>query len=190
MGNKKQRQLGLFFFISGVLVLLVSSLAYFKFSSTVSTDPFTTVQLDLSNKGTKKTTDLIYLKHNEKKGIPVEIKHSLKNSGNKDITSITLEINIRQIGDRNEGQFICLKTIKYGNKIYALNSKKFDSLDLNKDGKISLVEFSRRPFLLGSLSKGRDKEFTLNGEYSKSLVPVNSDSKSTRIILDISYKIE
>ncbi|KQL39939.1 hypothetical protein AN960_08170 [Bacillus sp. FJAT-25509] len=190
MGYKNQRQLGVFFVISGVLVLLVSMLAYFKFSSTVSTDPFTNVQLDLSNKGTKKTTDLIYLKHNEKNGFPVEIKHSLKNSGNKDITSITLEINLLQKGDRNEGQFICLQTIKYGNKIYTLNSKKFDSLDLNKDGKISLDEFSKRPFPLGSLIKGRGKEFVLNGEYSKGLAPFNSDSKSTRIILDITYKIE
>ncbi|WP_129689730.1 hypothetical protein [Gottfriedia acidiceleris] len=190
MGYKNQRQLGLFFVISGLLVLLVSSLAYIKFSSTVSTDPFTTVQLDLSNKGMKKTTDLIYLKHHEKNGIPVEIKHTLKNSGIKDISSITLETHLLQKGDRNAVQFICLQTIKFGNKIYTLNSAKFHSLDLNKDGKISLVEFSRKPFPLGGLDKGRGKDFVLNGEYSKGLAPYNSDSKSTRIILDISYKIE
>ncbi|PGS52668.1 hypothetical protein [Bacillus sp. AFS041924] len=190
MRYKKQRQLGIFFVIFGVLVLFVSSLAYFKFSSTISTDPYTIVRLDLSNKGTKKTTDLIYLKQNEKNGIPIEIKHSLKNIGNRDIAKITLDSQLRQKSGRNEGQYICIRSIKYGDQLYTLKSLKFLGLDLNKDGKISLVEFSRRPFQLGSLNKGKEREFVLNGEFRKGLAPFTRDNQSARVILDISYKIE
>ncbi|MFB7138230.1 hypothetical protein ACFCYN_01050 [Gottfriedia sp. NPDC056225] len=190
MGYKKQKQLGLFFVISGLLVLLASSLVYFKFSTTVSTDPYTTIQLDLSNKKMKKTTDLIYLKQHEKNGIPVEIKHSLKNTGNKDITRITLQSLLRQKNGRKEGQYICIQTIQFGDRLYTLQSLKLLGLDFNKDGKISLVEFSRYHFQLDGLVKGQKRELVLKGEYRKNIGTFSSNNKAMRIILDISYRIE
>lgn len=191
MGQKKQRKKGFYFVTLGLLILIISTLAYFKFSSTASTAPhITTVQLDLSNKELTKTTDLIYLKQNEKNGTPFEIKHILENSGNKDITRINLEGLLLQKKNQNEAQFLSIKTIKFGHQLYTLNDLKNLGIDLNKDGKVSLVEFSRNQFPLGSLVKGSKREFVLNGEYLKGLPPFNSGNEEARVILDLSYKIE
>jgi hypothetical protein len=190
MGQKKKSQRGFFLIASVLLVLLVCSLAYLKFSSKDSPNPHNTVQLDLSKKEITKTTDLIYLKANAKNGTPIEIKHMLKNTGRKDITRITLDGLLLQKRGQNESQSIYIQAIKFGNQLYTPKYFKFLGFDLNKDGKISLEEFAKNHFPLGSLVKDREREFVLQGKYEKGLPPFNSDNEEARIFLDLSYKLE
>lgn len=190
MKKKNNKQLGFLLMTSGLLIMLISTIAYYTFSSTESTSPYTTVQLDLSNKEITKTTDLIYVKEKEKNGSMYEIKHILKNSGNKDITRITLKGLLLQKKNQNEAQYINIQLIKFGEQIYTPKFLINLGFDLNMDQKVSLDEFSKGNFPLGSLVENREREFTLQGKYEKGLPPFNSDNQESRIIMDISYHLE
>ncbi|WP_430509926.1 hypothetical protein [Gottfriedia solisilvae] len=190
MKKKNNKQLGFLLMTSGLLIMLISTIAYYTFSSTVSTSPYTTVQLDMSNKEITKTTDLIYVKEKEKNGSLYEIKHILKNSGNKDITRINLKGLLLQKKNQNEAQYIFIKLIKFGNQIYTPKFLIHLGFDVNMDQKVSLVEFSKGYFPLGSLVKNKEREFILHSKYEKGLPPFNSDNPEARIIFDISYQLE
>lgn len=190
MKPKKQKQLGFLLMTSGLLIMLISSIAYYTFSSTVSTSPYTTVSLDMSNKEITKTTDLIYVKAKEKNGSLYEIKHILKNTGKKDITRITLDGLLLQKKNQDEAQYIYIQIIKFGEQIYTPKFLIYLGFDLNMDHKVSLDEFAKGHFPLGSLVKNREREFTLQGKYEKGLAPFNSDNPESRIIMDISYHLE
>jgi len=190
MGQKKQSQLGFFLITTGLLVLLVSSLAYYKFSSTVSMSPYTTIQLDLSNKEITKTTDLIYLKEKEKNGTKYEIQHILKNTGNHDISHITLEGFLLQKNNQNEAQYIYIQSIQFGDQLYTPKYMKYLGFDQNRDDKISLYEFTMNEFPLGSLIKNQERKFVIKGVYEKGLPPFNSDNKESRILMDLTYNVD
>lgn len=190
MKKKNNKQLGFLLMTSGLLIMLISTIAYYTFSSTVSTSPYTTVQLDMSNKEITKTTDLIYVREKEKNGSLYEIKHILKNTGRKDITRITLKGLLLQKKRQNEAQYINIQMIKFGDQIYTPTFLIDLGFDLNKNQKVSLDEFSKGSFPLGSLVKNREREFTLQGKYEKGLAPFNSDNPESRIIMDISYHLE
>ncbi len=190
MKKKNQKQHGFFLMTSGLLIMLISTIAYYTFSSTVSTSPYTTVQLDMSNKEITKTMDLIYVKEKEKNGTMYEIKHILKNTGKKDITSITLKGLLLQKKNQNEAQYINIQVIKFGEQIYTPEFLIHLGFDVNMDQKVSLEEFLKGHFPLGSLVKNKEREFILQSKYEKGLPPFNSDNPEARIIFDISYQLE
>lgn len=190
MKQKKQKQLGFFLMTSGLIIMLISLIVYYTFSSTVNTNTYTTVQLDISNKEIIKTTDLIYVKAKEKNGSHYEIKHILKNTGKRDITRITLEGQLLQKKQQNEAKYIFIELIKFGEQIYTPDFLIHLGFDVNMDQKVSLEEFSKGHFPLGSLMKNKEREFILQCKYEKGLAPFNSDNREARIIFDMSYHLE
>lgn len=190
MKSKNRNQFGFLFIVSGLLIMLLCSIAYYFFLSTESTSPVSTVKLDLAQKKPTKTSDILYLKENEKNGKTFLVNHKLENTGSHDITNINLDGNLLQKNQHHEGEYIFIKLIKFGDQLYTPKYLKDNGFDLNNDGKISIFELTLKPLPLGNLATGQAKDFQIESIYELGLPPFNSHNKKTRILLEFSYNLE
>jgi uncharacterized protein (UPF0333 family) len=175
-------------FIGSVLVIVVLiCLIYPKVTSTKSSPPPTTIQLNTENNETS-STDLLSIKDNEKNGSLYVIKKQLKNTGSKDISNLSMELLLLEKKQNRMGAFLIVKSLKFGKENVPTSQLIQKGFDLNGDKQISLFELSLKPLYLGNLPINQTKTLFIKSEYLKGLPPFNSHNKKATVVVDIKYK--
>jgi len=170
-----------------VVIIAVITFIYSKVSTSNTVTPPATIQLSTQNQEPS-STDLITIEENEKNGTLYSIKKQLKNTGDVDISNLSMELMLLEKKKNRMGPFLIVNHLKFGGKTISTKQLIKEGFDLNGDNQISLFELSLKPLPLGNLPVNKVKTLSIECEYLLGLPPFNSHNKKATVVVDIKYK--